>query len=375
MSLSRFSSITEQVTDLLRTGIHNGRWQQAMPGRTRLALELQVSHKTIERALCNLETEGLILGQGKGRKRLIVEAPENVARQGLRIAFLKDSALPYEIGDMSYILELRHRLEEAGHTIFFSEKSLKELGMDVGRIAAFVTHTEADAWIIIAGSHPVLEWFSKYSTPSFALFGRRKGIPIASAGPDKPPVCGSATRHLIALGHQRITMIVQKQHRSPKPGGSAEAFLKEIKTAGISSGTFNLPDWEESKEGFVALLESLFEHTPPTAIILDEAFQFHAAVYFLATRGIRIPKDVSLVCMDSAPSFAWCEPSVAHIHWDARPVVRRIVRWIDNVARGKEDKRQTLTKAKFIEGGTIGAAPKANSRNRTTSSDPTTSGH
>jgi hypothetical protein len=65
--------------------------------------------------------------------------------------------------------------------------------------------------------------------------------------------------------------------------------------------------------------------------------------------------------MDSAPSFAWCEPSVAHIHWDARPVVRRIVRWIDNVARGKEDKRQTLTKAKFIEGGTIGKAPHANS--------------
>ena len=62
-------------------------------------------------------------------------------------------------------------------------------------------------------------------------------------------------------------MIVQKQHRSPKPGGSAEAFLKEIKTAGISSGTFNLPDWEESKEGFVVLLESLFEHTSPTAII------------------------------------------------------------------------------------------------------------
>ena len=47
MSLSRFSSITQQVTDLLRMGIHNGRWQQTMPGRTRLALELQVSHKTI----------------------------------------------------------------------------------------------------------------------------------------------------------------------------------------------------------------------------------------------------------------------------------------------------------------------------------------
>jgi hypothetical protein len=35
-------------------------------------------------------------------------------------------------------------------------------------------------------------------------------------------------------------------------------------------------------------------------------------------------------------------------------VVRRVVRWADNVARGKEDRRQTLTKMEFIEGGTIG---------------------
>ena len=36
---------------------------------------------------------------------------------------------------------------------------------------------------------------------------------------------------------------------------------------------------------------------------------------------------------------------------------RRIVRWADNVARGKDDRRQTLTKAEFVEGGTIGPVP------------------
>ena len=46
-----------------------------------------------------------------------------------------------------------------------------------------------------------------------------------------------------------------------------------------------------------------------------------------------------------------------HIRWDYRPMVRRVVRWVDNVARGKDDKRQTLTNAEFVEGGTIGVAP------------------
>ena len=42
--------------------------------------------------------------------------------------------------------------------------------------------------------------------------------------------------------------------------------------------------------------------------------------------------------------------------WDHRLVVRRVVQWANNVARGRDDRRQTLTKAEFVEGGTIGPA-------------------
>jgi hypothetical protein len=38
-------------------------------------------------------------------------------------------------------------------------------------------------------------------------------------------------------------------------------------------------------------------------------------------------------------------------------VVNRIVRWVQHVSQGKEDTRQTVIKAEFIEGGTIGPAP------------------
>ena len=48
-----------------------------------------------------------------------------------------------------------------------------------------------------------------------------------------------------------------------------------------------------------------------------------------------VPEDVSLICTDGDPHFAWCRPSVAHIQWDTAPVVRRALRWADNVARSK----------------------------------------
>lgn len=349
----RFSSVSEQVADHVREGLASGRWQKTMPGRSLLAQELGVSRKTVESALKSLEAEGLLQGRGPGRRRLIVLRQENVVRRGLRVAILGGD---FEAGSESFIVELLHLLEEAGHTPFFTDKSLLELGMDAGSVARFVGDTEADAWVVVAGSRSVLEWFSAFPIPSFALFGRRRGLPIAAAGPDKPPICAAVTRHLIALGHRRISMVIRKQHRLPDPGGSARSFMGELEAAGIPSGAFNLPDWEESKEGFAALLGSLFERTPPTGLILDEPFLYNAALHYLAKRGLRVPEDVSLICTDADRSFAWCDPSVAHICWDYRPVVRRVVRWASNVSRGKDDKRQTLTKAEFVDGGTVGPA-------------------
>ncbi len=51
-------------------------------------------------------------------------------------------------------------------------------------------------------------------------------------------------------------------------------------------------------------------------------------------------------------------PEVTHIRWDSRPVVRRVVRWAENVAHGIDDRRQTEVKAGFVHGGTIGPVRK-----------------
>ena len=86
-----------------------------------------------------------------------------------------------------------------------------------------------------------------------------------------------------------------------------------------------------------------------------EARLYLAAQQHLARRGIIAPRDVSLICDDPDVAFSWCLPVVSHFHWDTRPVVSCVVRWVENVASGKEDLRQSFVKAKFVEGGTIGS--------------------
>ena len=151
-------------------------------------------------------------------------------------------------------------------------------------------------------------------------------------------------------------MLTLKNRRAPGPGDAERAVLEEMAEHGLATGPYNLPDWDDTPEGFLRILDGLFSVTPPTALIIDEPFLFHAAKHHLAQRGIVAPAQVSLICTDPDPTFAWCRPSIAHLHWDSRPVVRRTVRWVNNMAQGKDDQGQTLTKIELVEGGTIGTA-------------------
>lgn len=353
MSVSEFQpmAISEQVAEHLRKQIFLGRWSGTMPGRSELAEELGINHKTVERALRQLETEGLLVRRGQGKPRGIELPGGRKALASLRVGIL-----PGMGGDrhLEFMVDLQHRLTEEGHMPFYTSRSLYDLGMEVSRVARLVEQTPTDAWIVIAGSGEVLEWFAGRITPVFALFGRRYGLPVAGSGPDKAPAYVAATRALLDLGHRRIVLLAFSRQRVPEAGKSERAFLSELEAAGIEPGAYHLPDWEETREGFQARLDALFRTTPPTALIVDSVPLFGAAQQFLASRGLRVPQDVSVISTDNSEAFWWCCPPISHMRWDSRPVVRRVVSWAAGIARGKRDRRQTSYPAEFIRGGTIG---------------------
>jgi DNA-binding LacI/PurR family transcriptional regulator len=351
MGALRILSMAEQIAAHLRCEVARGRWSGTMPGRHELARQLGVGITSVEEALRQLEGEGLLGSQGAGRGRRILPTPAEPVARRLRIAVLPHEKVAL---NESYMVELIQLLREAAHEAFFAPASLLQLGMNVKRVAHVVKACEADAWIVCSGSREVTEWFASQPLAAFSLFGRRRGVPIASVGPDKSAGFAAAARRLIELGHQRIVLLVRPDRRLPVPGTPERAFLAELAAHGITPGPYHFPDWEDGIEGFHAQLEALFHVTPPTALVVDEVMLYLAAQQFLACKRLRVPEEVSLVVMDAHPAFEWCLPSVAHVRWDPTPVLRRAVGWANNIARGKKDQRETLTRAEFIDGGTIG---------------------
>ena len=353
MSL-RILSPSMQVAEHLKSEILRGRWRQEMPGVIRLSTELGVNRTTIEAGLRLLEKQGLLVPRGVGKQRQIV-LPEKSLARGIRVTILL-----YQENDTTdqLIVGLRHELDKAGSVARFAPKCLSELRMRPAAVAKLIDQTEADAWIVLAGSREVLECFAARGVPAFAMFGQRSGVRIAGAGPDKLPALRTAVRRLLELGHRKISLMVSRELREPVPGPFASTFLAELAGHGLPvNPAYNLPDWDGDGDGLRCCLDTLFRLTPPTALILDQAILFHTAQSHLARMGILAPEQVSLVCADPDPAFSWANPTVAHIRWEPRDVARRVVRWVDRVARGMEDTRQTFTKARFIEGGTIGPCP------------------
>lgn len=348
-------STVEQLAEHLKGEIISGTLSHSLPGVQRLAKDLGVSPKTVVAAVAQLGHEGFLKCQGARKKNLIMIPTENSFRS------LRVSILLYDATDRAepFLIELQHQLQTAGYNANFSSKAILEMNRDVEEIAAFVHQNPTDVWIIQTGPLDVLEWFASQPTPAFACFGRRQEVRIAGGGPDKQSAIRKMVHRLVQLGHKRIVMISREERRKPQPGFLEQVFLNELAAQGLKTGTYNLPEWEETPEGFKRCLDSLFQVTPPTALVLDEVFFFSIAQQHLARRGIFAPQEVSIVCCDPDPTFTWYLPRVAHINWEEQPLIRHIVRWVGNIENGNPDKRQVATKAEFIEGGTIGPAPKS----------------
>lgn len=351
----RIRSAAGQLAEFLLEEIRSRTWTGTMPGESWLVTQLQVGRDTVRAAMAQLEEQGVLAPQGQGKRRQIVMSRDAFTARRIRVRiFLYEKQARADIDNSSLLAHLL----ESGFDAEFAAKSLKDLGMNVERVARHVKQNPADAWVVSAASREVLEWFAEQPVPALAMYGRHYGLPIAAAYPVMISGQTEAVRRLLDLGHKRIVMLTREERRKPELSRPERLFTDQLEAAGIKTGDYNLPDWEESREGLSRLLDELFRFSPPTALLFQEAKLFIAARWHLADRGIVAPRDVSLVVAEDDPSFAWCNPIPSHIRWDYRPVVRHVVRWAGNVASGEEDRRKFGTESEFVEGGTIGPVPK-----------------
>lgn len=350
MKSVRLLTANEQLVVFLKKELEARRWLKTMPGVQVLASQLGVSRKTVETALRVLEEEGWLINQGPGKKRLI--SKKVGTHKSLRIAIQT-----FEEFD-NFLTPFQEALENQGHRSLKTSQTLQDLDFDVKKFAKTVNRYQADGWIVMAGSVGILNYLAEEKIPVFAIAGRFGDIPtICGSKPEIREALADATERLINLGHQRIVFLVRHIHRLPYPGRTVQGFIDKCQEHGIFVSDYHLPHWEENAKGFNSVLKSLFQFTPPTAIICGEANLYIAAQQFVGNMGLRVPEDISLICADSEPLFDFCVPSPAHVAYNSLKIVSHMTEWANALSLGKEHHKHHYCGAKYIEGGTVGPVP------------------
>lgn len=352
-------NLVEQTALHLERGIASGCWQGVMPGVLRLAGEIGVSKDTTEAALRVLESRGRLVSRGQGKCREVVaEGDVKAGRRSLRVGMLvrdelgKSVALTQEI-----FLKLMHDLEALGHQPVFAPKSLGDLGLDPRRIGRMVEKCSADAWVISGASHDVLQWFHRQGKPFISLGGRFGGVPAASASIDPAQAIQTTVERLIGLGHRRIVLVCLPDWVRPQPGRIVTEFFRQLEAAGLPASEYNAPYHETTPDGCARMLESLFRLTPPTALIVPNMHYAFAAMAFLGTRGLSVPRDVSIVSRSPDPVFDWVRPRIAHFHCPTGPLIRHILRWVEGCAKGRPSHEGLSVDATLVPAETLAPPP------------------
>ncbi|MEK7949416.1 substrate-binding domain-containing protein [Luteolibacter soli] len=353
----RQRSVIEQVADHLWQGFRNGHWRGQLPGVRSLVQELGVSKDTVEAALRLLESEGSLKSAGPGRRKEIVMARDSTEDRTLRVGVVMSDTLKLiNLHSQQMMLDVIRRIENAGHTCFTAERSLRELGYKVTRVTRMIESAKADAWVAYSATREVLECFVSRSIPVMAVGGGFAGLPVASTSTKIDDAIRDSVRTLSALGHRRIVAISPDSWRLPMPSQTGMAYLTALEECGHTPTSYNLPSWDQTPEGLEKLLESLFMITQPTALIFVNPAPYVAALEFLGRKGIRVPRDISVIGMTTGPMFSLLPRSPAHFKWPIDEHVRRVNRWVKSLAKGETDLAQTTFPATFEPGETIAEA-------------------
>jgi DNA-binding LacI/PurR family transcriptional regulator len=352
--------LVEQTAAHLREGFQRGRWGGLLPGVVPLAAELMVSKDVARAALKVLEGEGWIEAGGSGRRRKILANLLKVpSRRSLRIGIMLYDPLEDDDGHgIRLMFGIRQSIEALGHTCVFGDRCLAELKENLSRISRVVKAVDADAWIVLAASRAVLEWFIAQPFAVYAFGGRFHDLAVACSATRMAPALESAVNTLVDQGHRRIVLLAPTFLRKPTPIPSIARFLALLEEHGIPATDYHLPHFEDSAEGLEKSLDALFHITPPTALLVNQTSDCAAVFFFLARRGLQVPRDVSVVFLIEEPVFRRCQPPIDHFRAPMKEHITSITRWVKGVATGRPTKHQVILDAVYVPGGTVGPAKK-----------------
>ncbi|MET0222017.1 MAG: LacI family DNA-binding transcriptional regulator [Tardiphaga sp.] len=191
--------------------------------------------------------------------------------------------------------------------------------------------------------------------PIVCLVRRDNDTDLETVLADDPQGAYIGTRYLIELGHQRIGLIVG---RGDTTSGRERlsGYVRALREAGIPlDETLVHAGHFEPETGSASCRKLLDLAEPPSAIFVANHEATLGALRVTAERGLSIPDNLSLLCYEDMPWFAWHRPAISIVDNGARDLanlaVDRLLNRMDAKGQGADGVREYRVGARLIKRG------------------------
>ncbi len=342
MRVNRASHVPrfEQVKQIVRQFIldNNLRPGDLLPSEREWAQRLQVSQMTVNRALKELEQEG-ILSRLVGKGTFVLRPPVMIPpRQSLVLVFpfAETAALTAENIYYGPILQgILSALADVGWMVQFWK-----MGFD--QLRHFPPETLAQRALLIFAPFedalPVLAEWWQAGVPFVVIGASWKEASLPCVDSDNFSAAQKVVDFLVELGHRRIALLTGPRN-APNTRDRWEGFLAGVKKHRLTV----LPEWLIESEHSTLISAKAQEqlravlHQPsrPTAWFVAGYYLAAHVLRLLKTEGWRVPEDFSLVAFDDPPSATFLEPPLTTMRQPLVELGRRAVFKLLSVLEGE----------------------------------------
>lgn len=325
-------NLVVECVRVMKLRISSGEWGHLLPGERRMAEMLQVGRDTVRLSLAQLEREGVLepADAGMRRKILGVVAGRSKPRE-LRIGMLTHQ--PLEQLPQPTLLEIDHirrALAAKGGSLEVHSPAWYEQRNPSARLATLVEEEACSAWILLRSSAAVQGWFSAQELPGLIRGYPHPGVSLPHLDVDWHATARHAAGLLWRMGHRQVVILsppeklmgvaaaVQGVMDLREPGFEA----LELKENGTRDGVSKV------------LARALRLKQAPTAIITTRPRQAATALTWLASQGIRVPGDLSIITLAWEPFLDHLVPEMTGYRVDREAVAKLMVRRLERLAAG-----------------------------------------
>jgi DNA-binding LacI/PurR family transcriptional regulator len=348
------TSLADQAAVALRESINHGGWGKFLPGEHELARRLSMSRPTVRAALAQLANDGIIKIKKGCRTQLVATRQKVRTATPPTVCLIVPSARESQFYN-SHPLLMEMKAQFAVQGIGWEEIFDRRLSRrnPESRLHDIVRGRRHVCWLLISTSATIQQWFQQARVPTLILGSCHEGIVLPSIDVDYRAIGWHAAGCLAQSGHHQVALVTPQR---PLAGDLAclhgiseyiQKLKKDITLVEITSGL--------NRAAFLKTVDRFLKsNQPPTAIFCFHASDALKILIYLLRSGIKVPKNISLLCRDTRPTIDLAIPELTRYRSPVLKQAHHAVRLAQSLLGGHQvPTKPRLIMPAFVPGETL----------------------